>query len=506
MRWLLLMALVFSPQTRPKQVFDVEAGTHRGHIRLTEDGCHFRGRGIGLSTIKLDGTFGSAVQTVAGIPLAECSLYDMTIDVDDRREVGAALEANDNLKHLQLFNVAVRNHRRGTSAVYNRARITAAGLLIAGDGGSIFHSTNGAEPGATSTIIRGAEVIGGQWAFQNTAARGIVLERLRSRHDFWASPRYEAVTATAFAPFYVDVESHVFDHRSIGDILRVLTPVATYDTEDDLTNAATGPDDRIEDAEGNWSQVIGIEPDGRRIVDQWRTAGHWYDRPTPSGLVTVYRVVMGRYYGAIGDGRRRLVLQTGAGAPVGARWRYVNAATAPTPELRPGVRLDIVRIGGPERDADTGAIHITEHAIDARVDLADCSGTASDTITGRGRGTILSGCRAGRGYDMAITLGDPNGRVVARGCVAYSSGRSGIALVSGPSDLYGCEAWNNGTINDGSGDFGVTAQPGSPESLYSTVRVRGGGNLDGLLAPGLVLTEGGFERARPGLRRPRRSW
>lgn len=495
------MALVFTPQSRERQVFDVE-GRHRGHIQLTKDRCHFKGRGMASSIITLDGTFSSAVQT-ANIPLEECTLSDLTIDVDDQ-PVNAPLEAQHHLRHLRLFNVAIRNHRRGSAAVFNRARVTAAGLLIAGDGGGIYHSTNGTEPGATSTIIRGAEVIGGQWGFQNTAERGIVLERFRSRHDYWASPRFEAVTVAAFGALYADVESHVFDHRTIGDVLRVLTPVATYDTEDGLTDPATQPDDRIEDAEGNWSQVIGIESDGRRIVDQWRRAGHWYDTSTPSGLVTVYRVVMARYMGAVGDGRRRLVLQTGGGAPVGARWRYVSGATAPTPVLRPGVRLDLIRMGGPQMDADTGAIHITDHAIDARVDLADCTGTAADTITGRGRGTVLSGCRAGRGYDMAITLGDPRDRVVARGCVAYQSGRSGFALVSGPSDLYDCVAWGNGTINDGSGDFGVTY---GPEASGSTVRVRDlGGNLDGMAAPGLQIIPTPIGRARPGLRRPRRSW
>jgi hypothetical protein len=457
----------------------LSAGTHTGHVLVSHTGCTLSGAGPGRTIIALDGTYSEGVRP--GAVVADFTLKNCTIDVGGLAGVTAPLEIGGGISMFIAENVEVRGYAKGSIAVYNRGVFRGTALQLVGSGGGINHFT-----AATETTIRGCTIVGGQYGFQNSAASGIDLDGVSGRFDYWAAPTYEAVTATAYAPLYADVASHVSADRTIYDVLRYLSPVTTFDAETTLRSSSVQVYDRVEVASGVWTQVLGIGPGNAAILDEWRRAGSWRPTGNPSGTATVYRVTLGRY---VTGTSTRLSFQSG-GAPTSPRWRSVTGATMDTPTTGGGSRLDIVRVGGSNRDIDTGGIHLTESSTSASVKNSTIVGGWSDTITLRGAGTVAERCSTDLGQDMGFTVDGADGRVTVRNCTARRTGRTGFHLTGGPSDLYSCGAYDNGTHNDGSGDYGATT---TSDCAGSTMQLRGSGNLDGLIAGTITeVTPGGF--------------
>jgi len=387
------------------------------------------------------------------------------------------------IAHMTVENVRIEGHARGSIAVYNRGSFRGTNMEIIGDGGAIHHVTL-----ATSTVIRGCTIRGGQYGFVNTAPSGIDIDGLDMNLDYWASPTYEAVTATAYGALYADVSSHVEGDRTLYDVLRYLSPVTTFTVSSGLTSSLVRVWDRVEMANGTWTQVLGFTGATTAVLDDWRKPLSWARAATPSGTATVYRVTLGRL---IGHTPTRLLMQTGSLAPPSPRWRSVTGDTMATPTTGGGSRLDIIRAGSSNRDVDTGGIHVTETSSGARVTNCTVRGGWSDAITLRGSGSVAEDCTTDLGQDMGYTVDGTHGTVVMRRCIAKRAGRSGFAVIGGPSKLFDCEAYSNGTINDGSGDYGFTV---TAAAAGSKLQVRGGQNLDALIA-GAEVTAGGFDSA-----------
>lgn len=484
MRFLLAMALLFTDQS-DNATHVVPRGVSTGHVLLTASNQTFAGATSDPAdtVIRLDGTYNSALRATEN--RGGYTLRNLTIDCAALAGV-AALEINQHTPVVTVENVVLLDAARGTLAVDQRGTFTATNLALLGCMGAGILQ----RPDAVSTTIRGMFVVGGQYAFHHTTAgAGIDLERLHARLDYFASPTAEAVEATGYAPTYADVAAHAEADRTLGDIVRHLAPVVTYDAEHTLRSPLVQLRDRVEVAGVAWTQVLGGGAGGW-VLDDWRAWGSWRPVSQPSGTARVLRASLGY---VIGWSASRLLLQLGVTQPPAPRWRRWNGAAAPVPVLTPGARLDLIRHGGPHRDTDSGAIHVNEHAVNARVVGCTVFGGASDMITMRGVGSVVEDCSVAMGYDMGFTIDGTDGRVTVRRCRAEYAGRTGFHLSGGPSDVYSCWAEHNGTINDGSGDFGLTT---TAACAGSTVQVRGSGNLDGRLG-GLILTEsaGGFDRA-----------
>lgn len=475
------MALAASTSTDDETIA-LAAGSHTGHILVSHTGCTVEGAGIDRTTIVLDGTY--AEGTRPGAAVATFTLKNLTIDCAGLSAVTAPLDIGGGIAAMTANSVRILDHYRGTTAVGNRGAFAGYGLEIVGNGGAVNHMA-----GATSTLIRGMRVVGGKFAFVSTAAAGIDLSGINGRSDWWASPTYEVVTATAYGSTYVDVSSHVEADRSLYDILRYLSPVTTFDAQTSLSSSLVQKRDRVEVADGRWTQVLGFGPGNQVILDEWRAAGKWKPVATPTGTATVYRVTIGTSYGYSGN---RIFIQTGGGDPTGARWRGIDddSTTASTPTTGGGSRLDIIRNGGSNRDTDSGFLHVTETATDAIVSNCSAYGWASDVFTMRGLRSSISDCYAEMGNDMDFTFDGTNGPVTATRCHAVRAGRTGFNLTGGPSNLYSCRADYNGFINDGGSDYGVTT---TSDCAGSILQIRGTGNLTGLI--GGTVTEvspGGF--------------
>lgn len=476
------MALAFTT-TSDDQAGSLGAGTYVGHVLVGHARCSLSGAGIDVTVIKLDGTYNTAVRAVAN--RQSFALRNLTLDVDNLAAVTATIEANAVIPEFTLENVKILDHRRGTYAVFNNAALTASGLVIVGQGAGIYHAAS-----ATSTVVRGAVVRGGQYGFVNVGAAGIDLADMHVRLDYWAVPTYEAVVATAYDSSGADVASHVAADRASGDIMRHLRPVTTFLPEAGLRSSLVRLWDRAETADGRWSQVLDFARDGTAILDDWRAAGRWRPVAAPVDQATVYRVVLGRLVYAPPT---RLDFRSGS-SPPSPRWRHVDGTVAPTPQTFPGTRLDIIRHGNvANRDTDTGAFHITETATGALMTRCQAFGSGSDSISMRGAGSTATGCTASMGYDEGYTVDGTVGRMTLINCQSLGTGRTGFHLAGGPSDLFDCWAAGSGMINDGSGDFGATT---TAACAGSTMQVRGINNLDGLFG-GIIASEspGGFVEA-----------
>lgn len=461
------------------------------------------GAGMGVTTIKPDGAFAECVRPGGSVPIF--TLRNLTIDMQALAALTVGLEIVDaGIALLIAENVEILDSKKGAIEIYNRGKFRGTNLRLVGAGGHISHFT-----GSTECTINGCEMEGGQYGFVNVAAGGIDLTGIDGRFDYWASPTYEAVTATAYAPTYADVASHVAADRSLYDVLRYLSPVTTFDASATLPATLVRQWDRVEMADGRWTQVIDFDSLGA-VLDNWRAAGSWRPIARPSGTATVYRVTMGRLIGVTGN---RLFMQSGGEppAPLSPRWRSVTGETMALPTVGGDSRFDIIRAGGANRDTDTGGIHITETAIGARVTDCEIVGGWSDTITLRGRSTLAQRCTTSLGQDMGFTVDGTDDRIQVFDCTALYTGRSGFACLGGPVDLNNCHADGNGTINDGSGDYGFTT---TQACVGSTMIVTGWRNLDGLMAGAITtptpkrtvstLTQVGRGSSRPRARTLRR--
>jgi hypothetical protein len=503
------VATVF-PQTSNGQLINCPAGTHVGHILLSKHDCTFQGAGIDDTIIRGDGTYASVLQgaILADGGVSKATLVDMTIDADNLAAHAAVLESNGALLELVLQNVRILGTRRGARAILNRGIVRATDIEIIGSGGGIHHHT-----GATITAINGCQVEGSSWGFVNTSAgaagtmTGITLTDFHVRHDFWASPTYEAVTVTEYGAQHAIVASHVADHRNAYDVLRALTPIGTFEASiPSPVVAGAQPWDRVEVSDGRWTQVLAMDG-AKAVLDTWRASGLWVPVATPtSGTATVYRVSLGRLYGWEEEGERLDIATVGAEL---SYWRGVGGGLL-NPELIAGSRLDILRhaytgaaAAAGVRDVDTGGIHITDSA--GRAVLRDCTvrGGFSDMITMRGIGGRATRCSVDLGQDMGFTIDGGNDRQVLVDCTSRRAGFNGFWLANGASELYRCTAVANGLHGDGGG-YGVVV---TQAAAMSHVDVRNYANrLGGTTREDAYGTaEARTSRADPGWAR-RKSW
>ena len=487
------MALI-AATTADDTTTTLAAGTFDGHVLANHSRCALVGAGPGRTIVRPDGTFNTFVRAITN--RESFTLSNLTIDCRNRADLAAAIEVNEHLPIFTATNVEILGVRRGSMAVSQRRAFYGTAIRNEGDGLGILHGT-----GATATVIRGWSQTGGQYVLQNTSGAGIDLSGVVYRGDYPQTPTYEAVTATGYDALGVDVVSHVEEDRSSGDIIRHLAPVLTYDAERTLRSALVQWRDRIEVDGVAWTWA---EPDG--TTGPWRAWGSWRPTPPPSGTATVYRVTLGRMIAYV-PGGNRLSFKSGA-VPVAPRWRYIDGSTAPTPITAPGTRLDVIRVGDPAnngtRDTDSGAINFGNTSVGATLRNSSFLGGASDQVTAGGVGTVIEGCYTAWGYDEGFTIRGADGRVTLRRCQAEYAGRTGFHLNDGPSDLYSCTANYNGTINDGSGDYGAST---TAACAGSTMQVRGAGNLNGLFG-GHILTAspGGFDKPQRSRSYRRRGW
>jgi hypothetical protein len=482
-----MMAIVLSTVIAG-QAATLAAGTFDGHVLANHAGCSLTGAGPGRTIVRPDGTYNTFVRAVAN--RESFTLANLTIDCRNRADLAAAFEVNAHIPLFTANNVEILGVRRGGYAVSQEGIFRGTGISYEGDGAGILH-----HDAATETTLRGWRQVGGQYVFANTSGVGIDLDGIDYTGSYAHTPTSEPVTAVSYDAFGVDVSSHVEEDRSSGDIIRYLSPVLEYDAETTLRSPLVRWRDRIEVTGVAWTWA---RPDGH--ADTWRAWGSWRPAPQPSGTAKVYRLVLGRMVAYV-PGQNRLAFQTLTGGqlrPPAPRWRYIDGSTAPTPTLAAGSRLDIVRVGDPAnngtRDTDSGAVNIGDTSVGAKLTRSTFHGGASDQVTVGGVGSVVVGCYVGWGYDEGFTVRGGNGRVTVDRCHAAYQGRTGIHLNDGPSDLYSCYASGNGTINDGSGDYGASATG----LVGCTLQVRDAGirNLDGLFPPGVDATPGGFEWER----------
>ena len=447
------------------------AGVHTGHVLVGHTGCTLEGATDDAddTIIRPDGQFAECVRPVASV--ATFTLRNLTIDMQALAALTVGIEVGGGIATVICENVKIIDHKRGAMAVYNRGAFRGTDVSIIGNGIGILHFT-----GATEATLRNVAFEGGQYGFQNTAAAGIDIDGFTWVGDYWQIPTYEAVTATAYGDLYVDVSSHVSADRTLYDIIRYLAPVKTFYAQETLFGSQVRQHDRIEVNGVAWTRVLAQNSDGSWELDTWRAWGKWKHTAPPAAIATVYRPTLGMFFEANGN---RIQIQTDGGTPSGARWRHPNGETASTPSVVTGSRLDIIRVGGANSDADSGPIHITETAVNASVKNAVVRGSRADSITLRGTGTVAYQCSTELGYDMGFTIDGTDGRVTVTRCHAETTGRSGFHVTGGPCDLYACSAVDNGTLNDGSGDYGCSIQVSAPGCHVEMV---GDGNLDGLVA------------------------
>lgn len=461
------MAIAFQTSA-PDQTIAGSAGTKIGHGLVSHTGCRYAGAGKGVDIIQLDGTYAEGVRP--GASVATFTIDNCTIDVADLPGVTSPLEIGGGIALLIADNVEIRRHTKGSIAVYNRGVFRGSDIDIIGSGGGILHYT-----GATETTIRGARIHGGQYGFANTAAIGIDLDEMDIRLDYWATPTFEECDVVGYGEDYVDVGSHEESDRSLYDVLVAMNPLGTF-TADDPEPMVSGARrwDLVEVGDGRWSQVLHVYADGSLLLDDWRVSQGWSIASTPSTTATIYRLALGRFLGS--PSSNRLSTRSG-GLPTYAGWHAVEGGVE-SPSVVDGSKLRIVRHGlagaSAVRDVDTGAIHITETAVNAKVRRVRARGGFSDLITLRGSNTRALDCYAELGQDMCFTVDGTVSRQQLDRCSAFRAGFNGFAVLGGPSDLRGCQADYCGVHGDG---YGVSADA---DAEGSTLDVDGVKNVTAL--------------------------
>jgi hypothetical protein len=469
------------------QLLELAAGVTVGHVLVRHHSVVIDGDVAGetssRATLQADGQFNTLfvcpfpVQTPDGQPVGTLTIRNCTLDGASISTlvgvVGGTVAAGP--VRIVLDNVVIVDHHRNTTAVLNAGELDAGGLSIYGNGGGVLSDLT-----STVTRLRDVSIVGGKFGYAIAdedggdpgVVPGVDIDGLNIILDYWANPSYEAVEVTGYGPIYADVAGHVAADRSLYDVLRALTLLGTFAADDPAPIVPLArPWDRVEVADGRWSQVLGVSPStGALRLDTWRAAGSWTPVATPSGTASCWRVSLGRYMGELQA--NRLALQTGGGIPGYALWRGVAGGLA-QPEFGAGSRLDIIRHGltNPSvRDVDTGAVHVTKSGLNARLRRLRARGSFSDVYSFRGVGTQVYDARARLNQDMAFTVDGEHDRQQLDLCVAEYAGFHGFILLHGPSDLRGGRANDCGTHGHG---YGVVVEA---EALGSTVDIRGARN------------------------------
>lgn len=487
------MALIF-PQTTDGETITIPAGTHSGSVLLTQHRVTFQGAGVDESTVVADGTYASVFQppyppqTDDGQPIDVTTIRDITIDCDFDATISAALQSGIFAGPLQLVleRVRIRNATSATIAVLVGARAVLRDVEIWINGRAIVVSTS-----STGMFAECLSVEGGGGAVTVAVGTtgtvpGIVVRNATLNLDYWASPVYETCTPTSYAAQRVDVVSHVSAARSANDVLRALTPARSYVVGARTLSAGLQVWDRVETAAGRWAQVTDV--DGTyATIGTWHDAGSWNPCDEPTGsAATIFRVALGRLSSG-GWTSTRLSINAAGEAP-DAHWRKVAGGTQTLPTVIAGSRLDILRHGlsdGQTRDVDTGAIHITQTARNARLHEVHVRGGFSDMITVRGPDGHASRCSVQLGQDMGYTVDGTFGTQTLVQCEAEAAGYSGFFLfadapAAGLTHLRMCHVHDNGLHDDGSlGPYGVHVYDDNVAA--SVLQVYGDGNVGGLM-------------------------
>ena len=482
------MALLYS-QTEAGQSFAIPAGTQTGHVLVTQSGCTFTGAGIGRTVLRCDGTYGSAFQ--AGAVVSSLTIADLTIDADDLAGVLGPLNVSaGGIQSLTLRNVEILNTPKPGIAVVNGGVLSATGVRICGIGGGIQSTT-----ASTSTVLRSVTVKGGGYGFVNATGTagtvpGIDIDGMDIDHGYIAAPTYERCTPTAVTSGYVDASNDA-GARSTFDVVRLLTPVLTFDAQRSLRSQLVRLWDRIETATA-WTEVTGFAPGGLAILDDWREIGSWRVVDAPAATATVYRVTLGRLFGYTAG---RLEVSSTEPTYAAATWRDASTGAAVVPTLTAGSLVDIIRHGlgdGQARDVDTGGIHVTGSALSPVVRNVTARRGFSDQITMRGVAGILEDCIVEYGQDMGITVTETQGGQIVNRCAANRNGMHGYFIGGGGHRLSSCTGSGNGRHGYGWG-VGVDTDAGG-----AFIQFRGTGNAMGNVSAYGRLAAGGFaEEAAP---------
>lgn len=439
------------------QTITLPLGVTTATVFVQRHDCALVGQGMDLSTLVPDLTYQYAVLAgapVGGAPsISAFRIADLTIDCDDLAGLAVVLPSGG-FDYLEIERVRIVNHYRQTIAILNTSYIRLRDCEIAGNGGGFqLHS------GAVGQDISGLTIWGCRWAFIVSdlglvgQIPGGLVEDMDAWMDYWANPLGEqGLEATAFSATYVDVDSHVTNHRNLYDVVRVLTPVTTFTVGDPLPGTLAEWD-RVEVADGRWTQVVRDEDTGELVLQPWRRAGQhgWVTGVT--GTATAYRLTLGRLYGYTAT---RLTIHLDAGAATQGIWYTVAGDEAATPAVTVGQRVDILRHGYTGdavavRDVDIGGIQANRSLVSCKMRRIRIRGTFSDSNTQRGVFCVCEDIDTSMGQDMGHTVDAGAAPQLLINCTAATTGFHGFVLISGASTLVGCAANDNGKHGIGYG-------------------------------------------------------
>lgn len=474
------MGVIF-PTSSDGQVVSVPVGTTIGVILYTHHDVTYRGTGYDC-IIKADTTFQYLAQSI----LAGCrsvTFEDLTIDCDNLSSMIAAIVSSpvNGPMRVYLRGVRIVNYHRITTALLCQTHIDVRDATLIGMGrGYLNHFGSHCVDGLT--IIGGT---GGIFTSDGSPGQHILgsMKNVIIKLDWFANPVCESgLVPTAFDPLYVDVESHVGDHRNLYDSVRVLLPVGSWVVGDPLP---VGVEEwsRIELADGRWTQLVcddseyDIDDKWRAIggsefiVDEWKKTGQWAPLgSTPTGeTAIIYNVRLMRLMSWTAT---RLSLQSGE-TPDYARWTNVNGDPTPLPASVPvGARVDILRhaftgqalLDG-VRDVDAGGIQINDPTLGCIIERVYVRGGFSDMVTVRGD-CFTSQVTAAIGQDMCFTVDALAYPQRLKRVRAVRAGFHGLILINGNSTVDVAHTHQCGRHGLG---YGVAADEDSAGSYVRSV-------------------------------------
>lgn len=459
-------------QSGPGVIVTVPVGVTSGVVVVTQANCIFRGSDRDTCIIRADGTDPYSNLFNYSVAVNTLTIENCTLDCDGRADILTAVTSNANSANgVFLNNVHIIGVTKAGIAVYNDAKLYADTVEIQGDACPIQSG-----PSSTVTYLRRILCYGGRASYTLTdgtpnTVPGINIDGFKHYLHYFQSPTYETPTGP-FVPYAtgVTVATHVSAHRSFADVLRLLVPVSIISSG--YGNSGT-PWDRLETEDGTWGYY---GRDG--LFTGWKTPGSWRPAQSPSTLVTVYRLIIGRLGGPWTDTDLSLRFLDLWPDP---HWRFIDGTRPTQSQLNEATRLDILRhdIGGVGvRDVDT-AFHITDPAISPIVRNVYVEGAFSDAISVRGAGAVVEDCSSYLGQDMGLTMDAQTGLQTWRRCRSERAGVYGC-LILGTINIEDQEIIEAGWHQEGAYGIGAAIAVGSTVTLgIKTARDNPGGTTSG---------------------------